>query len=65
MEISPFRERNKRMSNIELALLDECQKKLASTKQYVADDKGSFVEMSPYQVMLQTIELFYIALDEA
>lgn len=53
------------MSNIEVALLKICEERLQQSKQYYADGNWNFVEISPYVLMIKTIEMFYSALDKA
>ena len=65
VEITPFWERGKKLSNIEVALLKICEERLQQSKQYYADGNWNFVEISPYVLMIKTIEMFYSALDKA
>lgn len=48
-----------------MALLKICEERLQQSKQYYADGNWNFVEISPYVLMIKTIEMFYSALDKA
>ena len=53
------------MSNIEVGVLKVCEEKLNAQKRYSADWSGNFTEISPYLLMIKTIEMFYSWLDRA